>query len=167
MLFYYFTNKKELYFYLINFAIRVITDEFISRIDTTETDFIERFRQIARVKIKYIYENPHVSIFLATVTLSDELELPADLQSQLVDLQKHSNSILYDNIDSSLFREDIDPDKAFQLIRWSIEGYQNELMSQFKNEHITLSGMEPYWKEFYKYLDILKIAFYKKREGSE
>src|SRR5690625_4798111 len=99
MLFYYFKNKKALFHYLIDYAINIISNEYFSLIDTQEPDFIERFRQIARVKIAYHHKNPHVSNFIGTVFLTTELELPADLETRLADLQKKGNSLMYDNID--------------------------------------------------------------------
>lgn len=162
MLFYYFNNKKDLYLYLIDHAINIMTTEFFSLIDMTEPDFIERLKEIARVKSAYLHENPNVSNFIATVFLSDVVELPDNLRIRLAEAKKSGNSMLYDNIDPTLFRDDVNVDKAFKLIRWSIEGYQNELMNRFKGEQIALIDMNPYWDDFYEYLDVLKTSFYKK-----
>lgn len=165
MLFHYFNNKKELYHYLIDYAINIMLHEYFRLIDTNESDFIERLRQIAQIKINYHNNNPNVSNFISTVFLDDEVELPATLQTRLNDLQRTGNALLYKNIDKSLFRNDVDVDKVFQLIRWSIEGYQNQLIKQFKGQKITQIDLDPYWDEYYEYLDVLKTSFYKKEEG--
>lgn len=162
MLFYYFKTKKDLYQYLIDHAINIMTEEYFQLIDTKEPDFIERLRKLARVKIKYYNENPNVSNFIGAVFLSDEVKLPVDLEKRLADLQAFAYSILYDDIDPTIFRDDINVDKAFQLIRWSIEGYQNELMTEFKGKPIASIDLDPYWEDFYEYLDVLKTSFYKK-----
>lgn len=73
---------------------------------------------------------------------------------------------LYDNIDKTLFWDDIDIDKAFQLIRWSIEGYQYELINRLKGQKMTSIDLDPYLEEFYEYVEILKTVFYK-QEGDE
>lgn len=163
MLFYYFKNKKALYHYLIEHAIDVMVNEFFSLIDTEEPDFIKRFKQIARVKMRYYYDHPNVSSFIGTVLLDDTTGLPADLQSRLADLEKAGYAMMYENVDPTLFRDDINPEKAFQLIRWSIEGYQNELMNQFKGQKLASIDFEPYWDEFYEYLDVLRTVFYNKK----
>ena len=159
------TVKKELFNYLIEYAIDTTMDEFFSRIDANERDFIERMRQIAQVKTTYYYENPHVSNFIATVYLSDDVDLPVNLQARLDDLQKRGYTKMYDNIDKTLFRDDVDAQKAFNLIRWAIEGYQNELMEKFKGKKIASIDLEPYWEEFYEYLKVLKTIFYKEGDG--
>ncbi|MFQ6733929.1 TetR/AcrR family transcriptional regulator [Virgibacillus tibetensis] len=161
MLFYYFKSKKELYQYLIDYAINIMTKEFLSLIDVSEPDFIDRLRQIASVKLKFFNENPSVTNFIGSVYLADEVKLPVHLQKQLTDLQSYGYSMLYENIDPTLFRDDINVDKAFRLIRWSIEGYQNELTNEFKGKQIASVDLDPYWEEFYEYLDVLKTSFYK------
>lgn len=45
------TVKKELFNYLIDYAIDTTMDEFFSLFDANERDFIERMRQIVQVKI--------------------------------------------------------------------------------------------------------------------
>ncbi|QQK75333.1 TetR/AcrR family transcriptional regulator [Salicibibacter cibarius] len=161
MLFHYFNNKKDLYEYLVDYAITVMHDEYLSLIDTNEVDFIERMKQIAQVKWKYIAQHPNVSNFIAMVYLSDEVLLPEELDTRLADLQKTGYALIYKNVDQNLLRHDVDVDKAFQLIRWAIEGYQNELMRQFQGETIAHIDLQPYWDEFYEYLDVLKTTFYK------
>src|SRR5699024_4419266 len=166
MLFYYFKNKKQLFHYLIDYAMQTIHDEFFSRIYTVELNFIERLRHIAIVKTAYYYENPNVNNFIAMVLLADDITLPRDLQTRLEDLQQLGHRMMYDNIDYTLFRDDVDPEKAFNLIRWSIDGYQNELLQKFKGAKIVAIDLEPYWEEFYAYMEELKRIFYNK-EGEE
>lgn len=72
--------------------------------------------------------------------------------------------MIYEGVDLSLFRDDVDVEKAFKLIRWSIEGYQNELLHKLKGRNMTQIDFDPYWAEFYEYLDILKKSFYKEGE---
>ncbi|UZD14834.1 TetR/AcrR family transcriptional regulator [Virgibacillus natechei] len=164
MLFYYFQNKKELYHYLIDYAINIMIDEYFSLIDTKESDFVERLKQIAQVKSTYYYNHPDVSNFIGNIFLDDQAQLPEGLENRLQDLQIRGYSLLYDDVDTSLFRDDVDVEKIYKLIRWSIEGYQNELMNSFKGQNISFIDLEPYWEEFDEYLEILKTSFYK-QEG--
>jgi len=164
MLFYYFKNKQGLFNYLINYAIDTIEREYLSHINMEEKDFIERLSQITEVKMTYHYANPNVSNFISNIYLDDDLDLPEDLEKRLANMMEGGLSKLYENIDYSLFRSDIDVEKAFQLIRWSMEGYQNKLLNELKGQNIALLNLDPYWKEFYEYLNILKTTFYKTEE---
>lgn len=167
MLFYYFTNKLGLFHYLVDYAINTIEREYLSQINMEERDFIERLKQITQIKMVYHYENQHVSNFISSIYLDDALELPEDLNQRLQKMMDSGLLQLYENIDYSLFRTDIDVEKAFQLIQWSFEGYQNDLLNKLKGEKIALLNLDPYWEEFYEYLDILKTTYYKQEEEKE
>lgn len=167
MLFYYFTNKQGLFHFLIDYAITTIEVEYLTKINMEERDFIERLKQITQVKMVYHYENQHVSNFISTIYLDDELQLPEHLHQRLQKLMGDGLLKLYENIDYSLFRSDIDVEKAFQLIQWSFEGYQNDLLNKLKRKNIALLNLDPYWDEFYEYLDIIKKAYYKQKEENQ
>lgn len=162
MLFYYFKNKRELYQYLVDYSVEMIRCDFISQIDMDEPDFIERLRQVAHIKMKALIEHPNVFNFMGTLLLTQELELPADLETRIEVLQEEGYAKLYDRIDTTLFRDDVDVEKAFQLIRWSIEGYQHDLENRLKGQKMTAIDFDSYWEEFYEYMDVLKTIFYGK-----
>ncbi|MFC5712960.1 TetR/AcrR family transcriptional regulator [Thalassorhabdus alkalitolerans] len=161
MLFYYFKNKQELYRYLVKYSLDVTINRYIKKINEEERDFIERFKHASKMKMQAFADHPHVFYFMGALLLSDKDQLPKELHDEILKLQTLGNSILYEDIDYSFFRTDIDVDKAFKLIRWSMEGYQNELLNKLKGKPFTSVDMEPYWEEFDEYLEILKTSFYK------
>ncbi|MDN7246866.1 TetR/AcrR family transcriptional regulator [Planococcus shenhongbingii] len=164
MLFYYFKSKRELYEYLIEYSMDIIMDEYFRQVDTSEKDFIERLKQAAQVKMKAQLENKQVFDFLGTFVLAKDAELPERLQKKYAELHALGAALMYEGIDQSLIRKDLDADKAFKLIRWSIEGYQNELLQRLEGQKIASIDFEPYWEEFYGYLEILKKSFYIEKE---
>ncbi len=165
MLFYYFKNKRELCLYLINYGLEISQKEFLEKVDITQPDFIERLKQIAEIKSAYHQRNPNMLSFLGTMFFQDELELPEDLQEKYDSMLLKRQTMLYENINTSLFRDDIDREKAFKLIQWSMEGYQNDLIMRIKYENLHTFDVAPYWDEFYDYVAILKTTFYKYGEG--
>ncbi|GIO27344.1 TetR/AcrR family transcriptional regulator [Ornithinibacillus bavariensis] len=167
MLFYYFNSKEDLYLFLINYCLDITMVEFFQRIDTNEPDFVERLKQIAEVKAKYHLKNPYVLNFLGSFILNEALEVPKAYRKRYEELLALSNLKLYENIDKTLFRKDVDTDKALKLIQWSIEGYQNELINQLKNQNLSTINFDPYWAEFYGYLEVLKTVYYQKEEGAK
>ena len=161
MLFYYFKNKKDLYQFLIEYSMNITMNKFLNLVDTTETDFINRMRQVSLLKMKLYAENPDIMNFMGTLILSNELELAEDLITRMNELKKLGNEKLYDNIDTSLFRDEVDVNKVYKLIQWSLEGYQNELTSRLQGQKMSAIDMDLLWDEFYEYLDIMKVSFYK------
>ena len=167
MLFYYFNSKKDLYEFLAEYSLDYMVEKYFDRVDVREPDFIERLKQTAQVKLEAQTENKNVFNFLGTFMLSADFELPPHIQKKYEDLQTRGNAMLYEGIDVTLFRNDVDVEKAFKLIRWSIEGYQNELLQRLKGQNMASIDFDPYWKEFYEYLEILKKSFYKEGEREQ
>ncbi|AQQ51843.1 TetR/AcrR family transcriptional regulator [Planococcus lenghuensis] len=162
ILFYYFQSKKGLYEYLVNYSLDVMLEHYLKRIDETEPDFIERLRQAAQAKMETYIKYRHVFSFMATVMLQKDSALPAHLETRLGEMTALAYEKLYSGIDRNRFRAGIDVEKAFQLIRWSIEGYQNDLTKQLEGKKLSEIDLNPYWEEFYGYLDVLKESFYEK-----
>ena len=165
MLFYYFKNKKDLYEYLIEYSLNFIIEEYLSLVDINETDFIKRLKGAAQIKMKAQLENEQVFNFMGTFMLTKDLDLPPHLQKRYEQLQQQGYALLYEGIDKKLFRKDVDVDKAFNLIRWGIDGYQQDLLKRLQGQKMSELDFEPYWDEFYEYLDILKKSFYTNKEG--
>lgn len=161
MLFYYFKSKEELFYYLIDFGINFIIDKYLNQLDESEPDFIERHKQAAQVKMKALNENPHVFSFFGTLYVNKMAELPGELAARLIQVKELADSKRLNNIDMSLFRDDVAPELIFKLIQWSLEGYEKELINRLKGQKLTSVDYGPYWDEFYEFLAVLKKIFYK------
>jgi len=166
MLFYYFTSKQELYEYLVKYSLEFIQSRYLDRVDAGEPDLIERLTQLARVKLEAQAENEEVFKFSAVFLQEGEAYLPKGLAAKIEELKQSGYRLMYEGIDYSRFRKDADPDKVFHLIRWSIDGYQQELLAKLTGQKLADIDFAPYWEEFYAYLAILKKSFYETEEES-
>ncbi len=165
MLFYYFKSKKDLYYYLINYGLNFIKKHYLDLINTDESDFIKRLVEATKLKLKAYTKHPELFHFLGDLLINDDLELPAELKDKFLELRQLGYDIMFDNIDTTLFREDIDIEKAFQLIRWSIEGYQNHIIEELKGKKISDVNFDPYWEEFFGYLAVLRRVYYREEKA--
>lgn len=163
MLFYYFKSKEELYYYLINVCLDLIINEYLCFIDETESDFIERYRQAAQLKIKALAERPYVFHFIGAVFLNDD-DLPESLQKRLEEFSQLGYQKMYSNINTSLFRDDVDLERVMKLLHWFMEGYEKEIVQKLKGETLSDVDSAPYFEDFFAYLDTLKICFYKQND---
>lgn len=163
MLFYYFKTKYDLYIYLVHYGLDVMEQEFFNQVDLSEGDFIERMYQIAKQKMHVFKRHPHLMTFLQTVLLYSEKDqpLPPELIARYETLVKEGMQKVYQNIDVSYFKEQMDAEKAMRLIEWSIGGYQQTLTEQLKQQVLTDTLIDQYWDDFYGYLAVLKQAYYK------
>lgn len=161
MLFYYFKSKQDLFYYLLNYSLDFVEMEYFKKVNTKTTDFIERTKQATKIKMEAYANHPDLFHFLGNIFIDQQTKLPVPIQEKFEKFSKLGYSLLYDNIDTSLFRSDLDVEKAFQLIQWAIDGYQNNLIAQLQGKNLTDVNFDPYWDEFFAYLDVLKKAFYK------
>ena len=163
MLFYYFKTKYDLYIYLVQYGLDVMEQEFFHQVDLSEGDFIERMYKIAKQKMYVFKRHPYLMTFLQTVLLyrHEDKPLPTELVKRYDRLVKEGMQKIYQNIDVSYFKEQMDAEKAMRLIEWSISGYQQTLTEQLKQQVLTEELIDQYWDNFYGYLAVLKQAYYK------
>jgi AcrR family transcriptional regulator len=163
MLFYYFKTKYDLYIYLVDYGLDVMEQEFFHQVDLSEGDFIERMYKIAKQKMYVFKRYPYLMTFLQTVLLyrHEDKPLPTELVKRYDRLVKEGMQKMYQNIDVSYFKEQMDAEKAMRLIEWSISGYQQTLTEQLKQQVLTEELIDQYWDDFYGYLAVLKQAYYK------
>jgi len=163
MLFYYFKTKYDLYIYLVHYSLDVMEQEFFHQVDLSEGDFIERMYKIAKQKMYVFKRHPYLMTFLQTVLLyrHEDKPLPTELVKRYDRLVKEGMQKIYQNIDVSYFKEQMDAEKAMRLIEWSISGYQQTLTEQLKQQVLTEELIDQYWDNFYGYLAVLKQAYYK------
>lgn len=164
MLFYYFKSKKDLFDYLIDFSNSLMKEEALEAVDGEERDFLKRMMQMSRVNSAFLSKYPDLTAFMNKVMMH-ELERVSPIQmEQLQKLTQESYEKVYGNIDRTLFREDIDPETAFQLIRWTLDGYGQDMNRKFQETDVRDVDMDPYFDEFDGYIEVLRKAFYKKEE---
>lgn len=108
------------------------------------------------------YNKPYVFIFLAKIFYKDKINVLDNegLSYKINNLKKATSEKIYKNIDTSLFRKDFSEEKIFKYIRLLMDGYEAELIRNFEYNDINFKNIESICKEFYDYLDDLKIIFY-------
>lgn len=160
MLFYYFKSKKGLYFYLIDYVLDIIERKYLHLIDTSKQDLFDRLRNVLLIKIEFIKKYPHAMNFMAKILWKDSDYITEQTAAKITALQQTGYEKAYENIDFSLFRKDINPKKAIQIIRWTFDGYEAEIQRRIHDKNIAKLDLMPYWEEICEYLDVMKQSFY-------
>ncbi len=87
MLFFYFNSKKDLNIYLVEEGVEYIKKEYVDKIDENETDFLEKWKSLSRIKFEAYKKRPYIFNFMANVYLNNDMEeLPADLKSRIKEI---------------------------------------------------------------------------------
>ncbi|MFC4323590.1 TetR/AcrR family transcriptional regulator [Litchfieldia salsa] len=159
-LFNYFNNKKDLYLYLIDHALKVL-DGIYDEIDMNERDLFKRISQIGFIKLGIQQKYPLVFDFLRSTQEEQAVEVKSEVEKILGNTLKNGLSRLYENLDWSKFREDVDSEKAFQILNWTMAGFaeiQIKKLDSFENVGKELIS------EWESYSEILTRCFYKEEE---
>lgn len=159
MLFYYFNNKQDLYLYLIEYCLKIVEEEYFSAIDANEPDLFERMKQIVVAKMEFLSKYPEAINFIGTILLNDQID--EEIKSRIESLHETGYAKIYGNVDLTFFKEDIDVQKAFNLTRWAIDGYENELKRRLKSQDLNELDYESHIEEFFSYLDMMRAWFHK------
>jgi len=164
MLFYYFGSKEDLFDFLceytIEFAKREYIEKFAKNIKTR--DFIERCRALSEVKNYAMTHYPKIIKFYESSFLPSNSEYFSKYSDSIQEIYHAVRDGLYDNIDYSLFRDGIAPEKTLVYIRWLTERYEKELTDKLIDE----GGMQRWdvdaaFDDYYGFLADLRRAFYK------
>ncbi|MCL1788232.1 MAG: TetR/AcrR family transcriptional regulator [Defluviitaleaceae bacterium] len=166
ILFHYFGTKERLYNFLIEYAIGVLQREYIDLIDIIQPDILESIWQLSLLKQELSIQFPAIFDFM-TAAFVDET---AKSEGTLLDLSKFKHkqaeimAQVYAQADMSLFREDINPKTAMEIIAWTLHGYGQSKMGIAPGESIGQTARENYnvfLTEFEEILGTLRKCFYK------
>ncbi len=165
LLFYYFGTKKQLFFYVFDYAVKLFEEQF-SEVSMDE-DIFERLRQNTRLKMEYIKRHPDLMNFGAGMRIKGAGELQDEVDSRMEPMNRRIYATMFEGLDLTRFRDDIDPRAAVNIIMWTMEGFSNKIIAEYQNqfaggamENIE-SGFTGYIEEFENYLSILKQSLYK------
>ena len=158
LLFHYFGTKDNLYKYLEYFCIKVIMEKVVDELDWEQKDIFLRLKEISIIKFEVFQQYPYLADFSLKVfkdkTVEEIMHINPDFPIELY------SQIYTHNIDYSLFKEDIDVERAINIIQWTLEKYSDEFRRNIKDSTMEFD-YKAIEKEIYMYIDMLKVCFYK------
>jgi TetR/AcrR family transcriptional regulator len=156
-LFNYFNSKKDLYLFLFEY-IRSVIDTIYDEVDVNQRDFFERLRELGLIKYRIMKQFPQAFDFLKAASQEDAPEVKPELNKIGKSFIEKGFEKMYENIDFTKFREDMDLQKVLKIIYWSVLGFADEQVSHLDSyENVTMEHL----REWDDYFDILKRCFYK------
>jgi len=161
LLFHYVGSKRELFLLLYDYAITTLLEDFFGSIDLTQKDMIKRCHQIAFVKIDLLHKFPALFDFFKVAVDTDSDDVKPELDKKNKDIRHISFDKLFAGIDKSLFRDDIDPDKAVDLIIWVLNGLADALQQKVNHLRMDEINFEALIEESNAYFSTMKKCFYK------
>jgi TetR/AcrR family transcriptional regulator len=155
MVFHYFGTKKGLYLYLIDYGVKLITNEIEQKFDRTITDFFDRILQASEIKVAILQKHPSALYFMTAVFYETNEEVAEDIQETLKKGDDYRDHIAFDGMDTSKFKEGVDVKLIMKMLYWMAEGYMDSVKGQ-KDFNI-----DTFFKDFKDSLHMMKANFYK------
>ncbi len=153
LMFHYVKNKQELFLAVYTFFTELLEREYIGRLDFEEKDIFSRLRQSYLLQIKLIKQYPWILEF-------NKLSVPtksAEINDQIEKIGKSSTCgpALFEGIDPSKFREELDFEKSKQFILWANIGSTNQIVEEIKkseelDEAAIIETLDSYLNELKK-----------------
>lgn len=160
-LFHYFKNKRNLFLFLYSYSLEIIKNEILLKIDFGTTDIFDRRRQAGLQKFEVYKIHPLIFEFVAAAYMDDSNEIKNDIRSRNEKLMVYGKNKLYEGIDTSMFRENVDVARAIEIIDWTGEGVANKMISGIKNVPLDEVNYDEMLEEMDVYMNMLKKMFYK------
>lgn len=164
-LFYYFGNKRKLFDFLVDTAFQLTYEVYFNNIDFEQTDFFKRLIEVSQLK-QNVYKNYQYPMgFISKILMeASEFDLSEEHMKKRAIVEETWSQVLKKNIDFSKFREDLPQEVTFNFIRWTLEGYRQELEMRVKQTDGFLMNEEnikTYYDEYFSYINTLKKIYYK------
>ena len=159
LLFHYFGTKKDLYLRAYEYAAQAVISELFGLVNLEERDILNRWRQIALLKLDLLQKHPRILQFLSRLPDSPEVsEGVTELQGRL---SEGLSPKLFENVDRSLFREDIDADDAIRVIAYTIESYAQDQFDPGKSAEEYYAEYDRYLSDLDRFVRLFRICFYR------
>lgn len=153
LLFHYFTNKLELYMFLWNSSIEQIHKASSEYRVTDTTDFFEMIHRSLLAKCSVIRSYPYLYQFAVKAYYEQEPKIKSSIQESFYAVNKSSENILWETVDVSKFRQDIDTRLVYQELLWTSDGYLRQMVlsgeldaDKMENDFERMIGQ---WKKVY------------------
>ncbi len=130
LMFHYVGSKQELFLFTYDYFNELLDKEYYSKMDYSIKDIFERLRTSYLLQIELIKQYPRIFDFnkLSAKTKSDEINKALEERESV----KKTYDI-FDMIDISKFRTDLDAEKCKQFILWANIGFTNQILDSIRN----------------------------------
>lgn len=160
LMFHYVSSKQELFLSVYDYFAELIDTQYHLKMDFTDKDIFNRLRQSYRLQMELVKLHPWILEFskLSTRTNSDEIN--KELEKRASKKQDLCINQLFDAIDESHFRKELDIEKCKQFILWSNIGFTNQILEDIHNHPTEEINVELVLEKFDDYFDELRKVFY-------
>jgi TetR/AcrR family transcriptional regulator len=162
-LFYFFGSKKHLYLYLIDYAVRRYVEQVNNSSQELPVDLFERLLARGRLRMQFAVHEPLLYRFFFNAFLHTPAEIQSEIAGRYVEYASTSRKLLFEGLDRSKFREDINIEQAIDLTNLVLEGFFSRYAGQISQgtPEQALAFVEQLSAQVQAYFDLLKRGLYR------
>lgn len=154
LLFHYFRNKKELYFFLWDEATK-LTMQYLTEYRCYEpTDLFEMMRRGMKAKLALTALYPDLTMFVMKAFYEKEPEIAVEIQKSYQNVRGQSIRSSFEKLNPADFRDGLDLEMMHQEMYWASAGYLWEIIQ--RQEPLDIAKLEAdftklleFWKKIY------------------
>ncbi|WP_261134083.1 TetR/AcrR family transcriptional regulator [Bacillus sp. Marseille-Q3570] len=168
LLFHYFKNKKTLYLFLLERSARLVSDQVFDHLDDeTETDFFERIKTVAILKMNFFSKHPNEYLILINGFFNTPKELEKDITDLYEKLYKQimqfNSNQLFDYLHEDQIRTGLTKEFVIEFVMNVMDQLNRGLLQQYKGKEADLlEDFNPLLNRLEQYIDILKYGVYER-----
>ncbi len=164
LIFHYFGSKRGLFLFLLKYSSEVINNEY-SKVILNNRDFLENIYVVSKLAMDMTFQYPLVYGFIAKAYFSIGEIFPEGLPKDLPNSNRTLLQQILKTSDKSLFRDDIDNEKAQNIVMWTITGFSDSLLKYGDDVEAYKSHYDKIIKDFEEYVELLRKLLYKSEQG--
>lgn len=157
LMFHYVGSKQDLFLFTYDYFSDLLDKEYFSKMDYSIKDIFERLRISYLLQIELIKRYPRILDFdkLSVKTKSDEINAALSERKD-----KKNTYEIFDKIDISKFRADLDVEKCKQFILWANIGFTSQIIDDIRNTKGENTDYNRIILTLDDYFDELRKVFY-------
>lgn len=155
LLFHYFSDKKTLYLFLLQYSSDFLIKEMSAFHDYQENDFFQILVDAQMCKMKVLSVHPHLMGFLTKAYLEDSELVKNNAALNFSAIIEESSRRFLQRADTQKFQEGVSPKQVLDIILWMSDGYMRSRTPE------QLTHLEVLNDEYLEYLEVLRQHFYK------
>lgn len=160
LMFHYVGSKQELFLFVYDYFMELLNKEYYEVIDYSESDVFDRLYKMYNMQIELLKRYPWIFECNRLSILTNTKEINEHIEEYNSKRQSSCYSPLFDRIDTSKFREDLDIEKCKQFILWSNIGFTEQIIEAIRNTEYTKLDYTHITKQLEEYFTEMKKVFY-------
>ena len=162
-LFKYFTDKEDLYFFLLDTVMWEMLRDIESDVENLSTELFQRIIDYSALEISWYIKNPDKGrLIMSAVTEKDE-----EICSRMAERYGARGENIYYELLADIEEENLKngKEKIAELLKWVLEGFNETFLKKADIKKESFEQLkENYIQELSNYIEILKTGFIERKE---